>query len=276
VNAHAVAVQSAVEERGLATARQQAWIERARSVPQAPDAQAQVRLAQRAAGALRRCAPPELDEVRAHVAAHWIAVRLWFPDDLPRAAEAAFRAAELLRWCGDIDSAARELEWARQLPVASAFRVRAALELGHLERRRRRFERALDLYSAVANDPTASAHWRDEACIWAGKTHAALGRTGEAARWFTRVAEGQGDALDRVRAFDEWASSFVATGDIEAAMGVLARCRVALHERAQQLTSAGERMRLALQRMRCVNAVERAVAERRRSPILHASGDDDE
>ena len=69
-----------------------------------------------------------------------------------------------------------------------------------------------------------------------------------------------------MRAFDDWGLSLVEEGDLEAAAGVLDRCRRALGERAGELTDLGGRVRRALERMRLVTRLARGVRERRGPP----------
>ncbi len=178
------------------------------------------------------------------------------------AAEASFRAAEQWRCVGESALALAELEHARRLGAETEFRARAGLEIAHIERRRRRWSPALDRYLEVASDASAAARWREDAAIWAGKTYAALGELEEARRRLVHVAGTALDPLTRIRAFDEWALTYLVHDDVEAAAGALARCREALAEAANEATELGERVRKALSRMRCIPAIERAVAKR--------------
>ncbi|MCC7014494.1 MAG: hypothetical protein IT454_18175 [Planctomycetes bacterium] len=252
------------------------WSARVADVPVLASAQEQMRHAAAQSARLRRWPAATLAAERVRVAASWIAVRVRFPLERACVAEASFRAAELLRWSGQIEAAVAELELVRALGVDSSYRWRSCLELAHIERRRRRFERALDLYLSVAGESACGSRLRDDAAIWAGKTYALLGRFDDARRWLRRVAESAFDALDRIRAYDEWIATYVIVDDIEAAAGVLAACRGALEAAALKPTSSGERVRIALRRMRCIALLEQAVARRRAGAVLHSRGDDDE
>jgi len=225
---------------------------------------------------LRRIAGERLTEARRRVARCYVAVRLYFPESRALAAEASFRAGELLRCAGDTPEALAELERVRVIGEGTDFRARAGIELGHIERRRRNWSKALDRYLAVASDVGTGPHWRDEAAIWAAKTYAAMGEIGEARRHLVRVTEAAIDPLARVRAFDEWALTYVVTGDVEAALGVLARGRESVAESAREETELGDRIRRALARMRCIRAIERSIESRRGSRALTGKGDDDE
>lgn len=242
------------------------------SVPVAASAAAQWQLAAEAAARQRRAAPAAVAAERRRAALHWIAVRARFPEERSLAAEAAFRAAEQLRILDEDEAALRELEFARTRAPDPELRARAGLELAHVERRRGGLERALDLYLAVSAQPDAPVRRRDEAALWVGKTYALLGRSVDAQRWLRHAAERATHALDRVRAHDEWAALHVALGDPEAAAGVIATCRVSLARVAEEETRMGELVRDALDRMRSIALVERAVARRRDASRAPSSG----
>lgn len=265
-------MRALVVAAALCAGAQAGELERALAlVPARSSAAEQTKLALELTAALKRCPRGQLAVERRRVAHAWIAVRARFPEDRTRAAEAAFRAAELLRTGGDEAGAVRELEFVRALPAAQPLRARAGLELAHIERRGRRFERALDLYLSVSAEPDAPARRRDEAALWVGKTYALLGRFSDAQRWLRRGAERAVHALDRIRAWDEWCVLYLFQGDIEAAAGVLARCRVSLAEVSEEQTRLGEAVRDALERMRCIALLERAVERRRRGEVLQRS-----
>jgi len=190
------------------------------------------------------------------------AVREHHPRARAAIAEAAFRAGELLRAAGRFDDARVEFRVASAEGSGTEFRVRARLELGHLERRARRRERALDEYLAVVADEESCAHHRDEALLWSGRVYSELKRDDDARRAWERVAKHGEDPVDRVRAFDELGLAWVRRGDCEAAAGELQRCRLALRDDALEETERGARVRAALESMRTVRRL-REVARRR-------------
>jgi tetratricopeptide (TPR) repeat protein len=206
---------------------------------------------------------------RRAAAAAWVAVRARFPLERALAAEAAFRAAEQLRILEEDLAALRELEFVRAESPDPTLRAKASLEAAHIERRRRNGERALDLYLALSADSTAPPRRRDEAALWVGKTYAQLGRFSDAERWLRRASERAGHALDRVRAFDEWCALYVGIDDLEAAAGVLATCRASLAPLLAEETRLGEAVREALDSMRSIPLLERAVARRRARADAH-------
>ncbi|HUR28541.1 MAG TPA: hypothetical protein VM509_10165, partial [Planctomycetota bacterium] len=176
--------------------------------------------------------------------------------------EAAFRAGELLRTQGDLASAQAEFEQVRGLEVRSPFRARAGIELGHLQRRAKKEAGALKFYLAVVGDPLSEPARRDEAALWAGRVYAELGKLDEARRQWEAVAQRAEDPLQKIDAWDELALDLVDGGDLEGAAGWIARARETLSEVALEETAQGERVRNALERMRAIRKLERAVAAR--------------
>jgi tetratricopeptide (TPR) repeat protein len=234
-------------------------------VPALASAQAQLELATACKLRLWRAAPEDESTERRWTVLAFQAVRVRFPGDRAAAAEAAFRAGEVLRaarWSG---LAAREFRMAQALGRGTAFPARAGIELGRLQRRAGRSVRALDWFESVVLDATAHWRWREEAALECGRTYAAAGGSDEARRWLRRIAERGEDALLRVRAYDAWALTYVDDGDVEAAVGVLAIARGALAEVAIEETELGRRVASALERMRCIARIEAAVASRRRA-----------
>lgn len=191
------------------------------------------------------------------------AVGLFHPG-AKEAAEAAFRAGELLRAGGEEARALAEFENAVQHGAGTEFRARARLEIGHLHRKNERWRAALDRYLEVTADTAADTVRRDDAWFWAGVVWQAQGNQGEALAAWRRVAEHGVDALDRIHAFDSIALSYLELGDLEAAAGVLDECLGALSASALEETSAGERVRNALLRMRVVDELPRAIARKNR------------
>ena len=233
------------------------------SVPQFATSAEQWQHALALAARIRESRAVAQPAARRAAAAAWVAVRARFPLERALASEAAFRAAEQLRILEEDSAALRELEFVRHESPDADLRSKAALEAAHIERRRRNGERALDLYLALSADSSAPPRRRDEAALWVGKTYAQLGRFADAERWLRRASERASHALDRVRAFDEWCALYVGIDDLEAAAGVLSTCRASLAPLVLEETRLGEVVRDALESMRCIPLLERAVARRR-------------
>ncbi len=196
------------------------------------------------------------------VVAAYRAVRQHWPQAYEQCAEAAFRAGELLRAGADFAGAQTEFEYVRALNVDTPFRSRAGLEIGHLQRRSKHAEPALDAYLAVVDDPKSEPARRDEAALWAGRLYTELGKPNEARRQWEAVAQRSEDSMQRIDAWDELALALVDSGDLEGAAGWIAKARETLADAALEETAQGERVRGALERMRAIRRLERAVAAR--------------
>ena len=233
-------------------------------VPKCDKVEAQQKLASELRNALRGLEGAERDAARARAVAACRAVRQYFPGEAAACAEAAFRAGELLRAAGDLEAAAAEFQVAREQKGESPFRVRALLELGHLQRKAKALDKALASYEAALGDANASPGQRDEASLWVGNVQRDLHRPADARRAWQRVADAGEDPLDRIRAFDRIASLLVESDDLEGAAGTLERCKEALAAAVAEETRSGERVRSALQNMRAIDELQRAV-ERKHS-----------
>lgn len=199
------------------------------------------------------------------------AVRVFHPGAPELAAEAAFRAGELLRAGERADEALGEFRICLREAGRSDFKARAGLEIGHLERRRRAWREALDAYLAVAADPTARGRRREDAWLWAGRVWREQGRVDDARMAWKRVAEEGTEALMRIRAFDELGLLALASADVEAAAGWLERCLRALSDAALEETEEGERVRDALLRMRLVDELTRAIEQGKDSSAVEGT-----
>jgi len=238
-----------------------------RDVPRMVDADAQLAHALACKGALRGLEGVERERSRAVAVEAYGAVAAYFPKRRALCAQAAFRAGELLRAGGDPRRAAEAFLRAIDLGRGTLFRPRARIELAHVHRRAGRRQAALAEYERVLFDPDATPHLRDLATSWAAHVQSQLGRESDARRLWERVARAGEDPLDQVRAFDRWALSLVAGGELEAAAGVLELCRTRLRDRALEQTALGERLRDALERMRSVGPLARAIRSRRQLPM---------
>lgn len=232
------------------------------AVPKRPTAREQLEYATGLKTGARGQTGAVRDEARAAAVRAYRAVRENFPGEKPVCAEAAFRAGELLRSGGDTAGALAEFRYAREQGGETPFRVRALLEIGHVERRAQHFQDALTAYEGVSTDAAATPGQKDGALLWAGNVYAELGRPDDARRAWTRVAESAEDPLDRVRAYDQLALAAVARGELEGAAGLLERCREALADTAAEETKLGERVRAAVADMRAHDVLQRAVAKR--------------
>jgi tetratricopeptide (TPR) repeat protein len=195
-------------------------------------------------------------------------VSAFWPDAHGTAAEAAFRSGELLRRLDRESESRAEFLRARELGVGTSFGVRAGLELGHLSRRAGDLEVARAEFEAVARDERGERRYRDDGALWVARMDAELGRIDAARRAWEALSTAAESPTDRIEAFDDWATSFIDAGDLEAAAGVLARCSEAMHDASEEETPLGERVRSALARMGSVRRLAQAIRARERGVTL--------
>jgi len=216
---------------------------------------------QRAARAAR---PSARRAAQSAAAAAFRAVREAPDASAELSARAALEAAELWLAVQDEAAARAELAFATRPSVPAVWRCRAWSQLGALERRAERWTDALEAFGRAARVEGAPASLRDDAACAAARAHFQLGEIEAGRRLLRGVAEDSRDVFTRIRAYDAWATSYVRVRDLEAAAGVLELCRAATRELAFEETPRGERVRVALERMRVIGALERAVSERGR------------
>lgn len=233
------------------------------TVERLESAKAQLERATELKRALRGLQGEARDRARSEAVSAYRAVREFFAADAAACAEASFRAGELLRAAEDVAGALAEFGIARDRGAGTDFRVRAMLEVGHLERRMKHAQPALAAYEAVVAEESATKRQKDEALLWVGRVYGDQERFDDARRVWQKVADGGEDPLDRVRAFDLIASALVETGDLEGAAGVIKRCHDALSDVAAEETKLGERVRSALDAMRSPEQFSRAVLKRK-------------
>jgi tetratricopeptide (TPR) repeat protein len=236
--------------------------ERGEGVPHLESAQAQLAHAASLRSSMRGKEGDARNAARKSAIEAYRAVREFFASDVRACAEAAFHAGDLLRAANDPAAALAEYQIARERGGDSPFRIRACLEIAHLHRRAQNHKEALAAYEAVIADPASTPRQRDDASYWAGHVYAAQKRIEDARRAWQRVADSAEDPLDRVRAWDCIALTYVEAGDLEAAAGTLEKCREGLSEVSVEETRLGERVRDALSTMRAIDDLQRAVEKR--------------
>ncbi len=191
-------------------------------------------------------------------------VRENYPADKLAAAQAAFLAGELLRAWNEPRSAQREFEQAREAGRGTEFEARSSMELAHLQRRSGRLEQALAGYTAVLTLDGSPPGLVDAARLWLGRVQLDLGRRDEArSTWWELGRAGRSPKI-RIDAYDELALEAISRGDLEGAAGILDLCRRQLHAQSMQDSQLGRDVCAALDRMRCVHALQDSVRERTR------------
>lgn len=218
-----------------------------------------------------RTAPSELESARAR----WERARaaVYGSADGPRvdAKRRLAAAGEALATCPGIDEDERvavTLRTARELSSLGDERaqtlcqslvdttqgqhhVAATLLAGDLWRRAQEWERALHLYDNVIAHAHTSAAERDRASWWSARVLEELERPLEAERALERLALRACDPVRRVHAWDRYARSLHARGEVQRARDAVARCLAELGSFASERSPIGRRVDDALRRMRC-------------------------
>jgi tetratricopeptide (TPR) repeat protein len=231
-------------------------------VPRLSSAREQLEHAILAKRALRGARGARRMEARREAVEAYRAVRQYHPRERALAAEASFRAAELLRSGREAKAALVEFDQAWSLGRGTRFGARAGLEMGHISRRSLRLNDALAAYEGVEALGPQFAEERDLAAYWSGRVQARLGRGADARRCYARAARMGVDPVQRVRAFDAWMEALIDEADLEGAAGVLGLCRDALREAAQERSQLGARVRAALEGLGAPERLAREVKER--------------
>lgn len=206
------------------------------------------------------------------VAEAYAAVPRYFAEASAECTEAAFRLGSVRRSLGDRDAALIAFEKAVELKGNRKFAARALLEIAHLSRRAKNFSEAAKIYEKLPKEFGDLADQTDTALIWAGKMRLA-NKENDAARlnWQT-VAEKSNDPIDRVKAFDLIASSYIAEGKNAEATQIVDKCRTQLLPLAEDSSAKGLRVKKALQNMKSASKLN--------APMLakadEADGDEDE
>lgn len=243
------------------------------AVPRRQTARYQLEYARRLKERLGERKPAEQTFWRGLAIEAYQAVRVHHPEEKSIAAEAAFRAGELLRATNDVEAAAVEFDVAAELGRGGPFECRALMEHGHLYRRAGELRRALDYFHDVVSHRTTSVRLRDDAWFWIGRMQRDLGRFDDAVRAWKTISMGEGDALDRVEAFNWWANLLIDRGDLNGAAGVLNACQLQLLDWSLEETQFGRRVRRALERMRARRRLIDALEQRHRDKRNSSSND---
>ena len=207
-----------------------------------------------------------LTRLRAEAVAAYVRVHERWPRSGATAAEAAFRAGELLRAGAEPELALEQFRVAMELKNPGEFAARALYEIGHVQRREGNIEPALAAFEQLVASGPADPHLRDMASVWYAKVLAETGQLPDAERVLRRLTKTATEPTDRIRAYDELILLLVDRGELEGASGWLAECKYSVRDTARELTEKGERVTKALERMRGLTALQKAIEARMRDP----------
>jgi len=218
--------------------------------PKQEDAKAQLQFAKSLKRDLRGLKGQEKREGMRQVVKAYQMVAKYFPGAVAEKTEASFRQGEILRTLKDREKAAQAFEKAVSLNGSGIFSARALLEIGHLHRKAKRFDQAIESYEKVTQDFPDLGKQNDGALIWIGKVHGSQKRHELAREIWEKVAEKSDDPLARIKAFDLIGGSFLKEKDSDSAQEILDRCQKELAAFADGDSSKAKRVRRALENMR--------------------------
>lgn len=141
-------------------------------------------------------------------------------------AEAWFRAGEIYRTLRNFEDSQRCFEASRKLSQIPTFAARATAELGHLHRRVKEYEAAIEFYQKVALDFPDERQEGVRALTWEGKTRLLLEQHEEGHRLLLAAADRYPDfPVDAIRNVDTVATDWIEAGRIDEARELLEACR---------------------------------------------------
>lgn len=185
------------------------------------------------------------------------AVLQFFPDAKEDCAMAWFRLGELNRSLGEPEAARAAFAKVVSLGVDRNLSARALYETAHLHRRAKELEKAIQAYRRVATEFADETSTRDDSLYWIGMIHSQAREFGKAREAWRAVADRGADAMDRVRAFDRIAGTYIKENKPAEASHIIEEAKTALHESASEPTSKGARVKKAIESMSCIRALER-------------------
>ena len=159
-----------------------------------------------------------------------------FPEDKEGCATAAFRIGEIQRSIGEAAAAEKAFQEVLVHGSPEDLVARALLELGHLKRREKELERAIDLYGQVARQCPGARKRGATALLWIAKCHRSLKSWNDARTTLRTILE---DYIDEPRsvisAYDLIAATYLDESNVALAEETLMECR----ERFQRLEADG-------------------------------------
>lgn len=199
------------------------------------------------------------EEKRSHlkeVAEAYAAVGRYFPESIAEVSEASFRLGEIRRTLRDRDGAFIAFEKAYELKGNRRFAARALLEIGHLHRRAKEFPQAISTYEKVVKEFPDQEDQRDSALLWVGRARLASKDNRGARTAWKEVLKKSSDPMDKLKAYDLIAGSYLSDEEVAKARETIEKCKVELSPLAEEDSSQGARLKKALERMRSVKKLE--------------------
>lgn len=227
-------------------------------VPKQPTAAAQLVYAKRVKSESRGTEGAARAAALQRAAAAYAAVPQYWPDAGVILAEAAFRRGELQRSLGQPGAARGAFLEALDHGQGSEFAPRALLEIGHLHRRAKEMDQALEFYQRLLALPGASLHQLNDGREWTGKVQLDLGLWEAAAASFSAWAANAEGPVEVVRAADLEAKAWIQHGALDRAERRLNEVQAQMEPFSQEPTKEAEELRKALERMKSPDLLRKA------------------
>lgn len=228
-------------------------------IEQQQSAQAQLQTAAKAQEAARGRKGPRRLQLLHDAIAYYSAVPYWWPAAKPECAVAAFRRGEIHRALQESGEARGAFEEVLEAALsADDLHIRAILELGHLDRRERRWGHAVARYQKAIACEEASLRFRNDGREWLVKVHlrTMAWRAAETAaeHWFS-VCE---SPVEEVKVLDFQIRAKIGGRQLRKADQMLQDLRARMVVLAAAPTGEGARIQRALEQMKSPAALDLA------------------
>lgn len=223
------------------------------AVPLFPSAQEQLDYARELKLSRRSLPVDQRGELSLRAVDAYRAVAQRFPHEVALAQEASFRSGRLLIAMGREEEALKDFFCLAH--AGSAWGHRARMEIGHVHRRRRHWERAWSHYSQAADAPQGDLELRASAQLLRGDMCLRMGHIGAAQAAWRAVVKGSHDSRKRVLAFDRLARVEIEFGTTLRLAELLLECLEDLDSVVLEDSEQGRRARRALEQSRLVKTL---------------------
>lgn len=166
-----------------------------------------------------------------------------FPEDREQGALATFRIGEIHRTLRDTDAATRAFQAVLTFEDQHNTVARAFLELGHLARRDKRIDAAVQLYEQVVRQCPDVRDQGARALTWIAKCKLTQKFFDEARQPLRTIIDDYTDETKTtLSAYDLLAKTYIDEGNLKMAAEILTQCR----QRFEQLEASGDKAYLGI------------------------------
>ncbi len=166
-----------------------------------------------------------------------------FPDDREQGALATFRIGEIHRTLRDTEAATRAFQAVLTFDEQHKTVARAFLELGHLARRDKRIDAAVQLYEQVVRQCPEVRDQGARALTWIAKCKLTQKFFDEARQPLRTIIDDYTDETKTaLSAYDLLAKTYIDEGNLKMAAEILGQCR----ERYERLEASGDKAYLGI------------------------------